>query len=91
MLKLDDKDLVSIAGGRALRSKRWYIGCGVGLVLIVLAYAYTIFSHSPSLVVLRVWMGLFVLWAVGAWTVAWIHKRRILKKLREEYSEIIES
>ena len=91
MFELDDKDLVAIAGSRALRAKWWYVSCGVGVALIIFGYGYVIFSRSPNLDVLWALVGLIVVWAVTTWTAAWIYKRRILKKLREEYSEIIKS
>lgn len=88
MLELDDKDLVAIAGARALRAKWWYISCGVGVALIVFGYGYALFSRSPSLDVLWVLIGLIVVWALASWITAWVYKRRILKKLREEHNEI---
>ena len=90
MFELDDKDLVAIAGSRAFRAKRWYITCGVGIVLfMVVCGFYVVFSHLFTVSVLLVLLSLWAIWVIVILTMVWMHKRQIFKKLREEYSEII--
>ena len=89
MLELDDNDLRAIAESRVNR-ERWYI-------LSVVLFGLSIFCLVGYLFAVD-WASANVVWAllgvIGVWLACvlpswWHRKKGILKKLREENSEII--
>ena len=89
MFELNDKDLRAIAEKRAARGLGIKLALGLVLFFGAGGLAYQIVFIPSNLSIFWGSIGLMVVGGIGIVVVLWLRERQILKKLREEYSEII--